>query len=665
MRVRLFTLLCAVLAAGSSGLSPSAAYAGSLGAAQLKAIQAATFEVVVAKPVDDPLTYENPLPLELMPFEERNDKYFPIGTAFAIGEDRYATAAHVIEVAVGYPHGVPALRDASGRVFPLARMVKYSTDRDFAVFSLTERPKAKPLPVNRKQEVNTTVYAVGNALSQGVVIRDGLYTSATPETIDGRWNWLRFSAAASPGSSGGPLLDERGRVIGLVIAASPNENLNYALPIGQLLDAPEGRGNIGGRQPYGVPVMPMSITVDIDEQFALPASYAEFDRQVQGIVRTQAGKWREQFVQTHGDNIFPKGEAAERLLRTTYFTVKPRLVQMGKDRQWDAVSYKEDAEVSLGRNGQVSSGSMAGAGIVRLAKPDDVALADLYRDSRVFMDLLLKGVPLNRQVGSEQVRITSLGVASTDALHVDSYGRKWQVRTWPLWFADFVLVSYALPMPYGYVVLNNLVPARSVEISKDNLSFLANLLYVSYVAPLPDWRAYLAEKALHPAIFGSLEIDFEYEKYLRYRSPRLEVAIDPAEFSVSERSVLALQFSYFRADDKVVWDAAGVTLVEDRDQGTLISVLRRVAPAASADQDDQDDWRRHKDRQPPYRGGPYPSDGKMAMSALVPIAAERNLAAGIEPTVLYQVDFVTSFSASADDVRNSHRAIMKGIKVLE
>ena len=39
------------------------------------AIRVATFEVVMKKPEKDPVTYEKPLPLDLLPFIERNDAY--------------------------------------------------------------------------------------------------------------------------------------------------------------------------------------------------------------------------------------------------------------------------------------------------------------------------------------------------------------------------------------------------------------------------------------------------------------------------------------------------------------------------------------------------------------------------------------------------------------
>jgi S1-C subfamily serine protease len=107
------------------------------------------------------------------------------------------------------------------------------------VFTLAQSPgKDVALPLDRTPALNAVVYAVGNALGTGVVIRDGLYTSDTPEQQDGAWKWMRFSAAASPGNSGGPLLDKDGKVIGVVLMKSANENLNYALPIREVLDAP-------------------------------------------------------------------------------------------------------------------------------------------------------------------------------------------------------------------------------------------------------------------------------------------------------------------------------------------------------------------------------------------------------------------------------------------
>ena len=64
-------------------------------------IRAETFEVVLKKPKPDSLTYEKPLPLDLLPYIQRTDEYLPIGTAFAIGNGRYVSAVHVFAAGMG------------------------------------------------------------------------------------------------------------------------------------------------------------------------------------------------------------------------------------------------------------------------------------------------------------------------------------------------------------------------------------------------------------------------------------------------------------------------------------------------------------------------------------------------------------------------------------
>jgi serine protease Do len=200
-----------------------------------KQVRGATFEVVIRKPSKDTVSYEKPLPLELIPFTERNDAYWPIGTAFAIAPDTFVTAAHVLIAAVGSQFGLPGIRDSQGKVYSVDRISKFSMHEDFVVFTVSGATAVTPFATSTIVAVDDPIFAVGNALGEGVVIRDGLLTSQTAEPQDGKWKYLRFSAAASPGNSGGPLLDAQGRVIGVVTAKSPNENLNYAVPIDRVL----------------------------------------------------------------------------------------------------------------------------------------------------------------------------------------------------------------------------------------------------------------------------------------------------------------------------------------------------------------------------------------------------------------------------------------------
>jgi putative serine protease PepD len=111
-----------------------------------------------------------------------------------------------------------------------------------------------PATLGGTTDVGASVVAIGNPLgltdsvSAGVV--SGLDRSADTDTGK-RSGLIQFDAAVNPGSSGGPLLDSRGMVIGIVVAlADPDgqdafAGIGFAVPIGSAL------GVAGGAQGKG------------------------------------------------------------------------------------------------------------------------------------------------------------------------------------------------------------------------------------------------------------------------------------------------------------------------------------------------------------------------------------------------------------------------------
>jgi hypothetical protein len=256
-----------------------------------------------------------------------------------------------------------------------------------------------------------------------VVIRDGVYTSDTPEEQDGEWQWLRFTAAASPGNSGGPLVDRQGRLIGLVLRKSPSENLNYALPIRRVLDAkPEGRLSV--RMPIRFPVLDISETFSMDERFTLPLLPAEFYKISTNVAMKDVDRGVQQLMEHNAGRLFPNGSGAERLLHLVQLQVFPALMREGQNGTW-ALTGNKPQNVPLDHDGFVE----ITANMVRLRAPDDVSPSSLQSDSTRFMDLMLKALPLRRIVGSDQVRVTSLGKATQEESRTDAYGRTWLVRS--------------------------------------------------------------------------------------------------------------------------------------------------------------------------------------------------------------------------------------------
>ncbi|GAA3572418.1 hypothetical protein GCM10022419_061640 [Nonomuraea rosea] len=129
--------------------------------------------------------------------------------------------------------------------------------RDVATLKPAKLPEiVVPATLGGGVAVGAPVVAIGNPLgltysvSTGVV--SGLNRTADRTSDDGDLGGLiQFDASVNPGSSGGPLLDARGLVIGIVVSiADPGGDeafagIAFAVPIGAALGGDEGDGPPG------------------------------------------------------------------------------------------------------------------------------------------------------------------------------------------------------------------------------------------------------------------------------------------------------------------------------------------------------------------------------------------------------------------------------------
>lgn len=572
----------------------------------LGALRKATFEVVLEKPTTDSLSYEKELPFDLLPFRDRNDKYQSIGTAFALGGGQFVSAAHVMNLASDSVRRRIHLRDPDGKIVQLDRVLKYSIARDFIVFTVKDYRLAGVLRTNPAVKRNDKVFAVGNALGDGIIVRDGLYTSDTPEEEDGRWKWIRFSAAASPGNSGGPLVDREGRVLGVVLRKSQNENLNFALPITEVLTAPPNKAEIRLKAIFKLDITDRTLQGKVDETLDLPQGYVEFGRALQGRLNHFALSLSDQFKTTYRDDMFPQAAGAQALLYRTNITANfPHMLVKQRDGTWDAVVPGERREAEIGKNGQLFFGKMGNFLYLRMKAPDDASVAQMQKDSKLFMDLVLRGLYLGRSFGAERVRITSLGAAKEEAVHVDAYQRKWQVRRWTIEHSDEKLVAYSLPQPDGFAVILNAADESASYMYEADMKTLADYAFVTYYGTLKQWKDFLAARDMLPAAFESIALDADYGKKLTYRSKYLSFSYPDELMKVTENSDLHLKLSYFRENDRVVWDVSSVTAGEDKNTSTFVLINRHQRPPESLPDSDRRTWESLVNLRMPYTGAAF------------------------------------------------------------
>lgn len=641
------------------GLGATRAHAASMDPALLPTIQAATFEVVAAKPVHDPLSYEKPLPLDLLPYQQRTDKYYSIGTAFAIGHNRYVTAGHVLRIGLNSLWGPPELRDAAGHVYAIDKIEKFSLEKDFVVFSLVHPPGKTALKIDMHPALNQVVYAVGNALGTGVVIRDGLYTSRTPEQQDGRWKWMRFSAAASPGNSGGPLLDRYGKVIGVVLAKSPNENLNYALAIKQVLDAPDNLAEMDQRIPYDFDVFDTSLSNSVKGHFALPLSladfYASFDQRMDAYQDAQL----KAILAKDPDKLFPNGEGSSKLLHDMgSYDALPALIIRDSSGTW-VRSQGRKLRSALPDNGYVRLGLVGKNMLFHVRRPDSLPAADLYGHPAKLMDLLAKVGFMRRTVGSEKVKITSLGKPVVNTRYTDRWHRHWLALEWTIPYGNGRSYVVALPVPDGYVGILRNGAASEEHDYLINMKALTDFVSVNYNGTPAQWRDFLSHADLLPDAMRQIKIAFDAGQRFSYGSRRVSFDISSRLQKIAKDSRLGLSFGFFADQGKVVWGVNGIRVAVNPQDDAHVNVLRVLAPSSDLEEDYKNEWNKLVHRQHPYDGVAFNNNDVTSISSVDSGDASTN------PAAVYIVHYDVEGSQPQAQMKDKLKQLMQSLRITE
>jgi S1-C subfamily serine protease len=151
-------------------------------------------------------------------------------SGFIVAPDVVLTAHHCIRGRLGVAEVNTQfrLKTHDDRRHRAARVLGFNLKRDYLFLEVPGLARYGHLKLAEAHEVGQKVYTIGNVSGEGIAIRDGITASTTKDPNNPKIEYLRFSAAASPGNSGGPLVDGYGNVVGLVFAGTFSENYNLA-----------------------------------------------------------------------------------------------------------------------------------------------------------------------------------------------------------------------------------------------------------------------------------------------------------------------------------------------------------------------------------------------------------------------------------------------------
>jgi hypothetical protein len=169
-------------------------------------------------------------------FMADNDKPIAQGTGFLVSPDGViVTNYHVIETG-----NVAAVKFPDGTILPVDGVLATDKVRDLAIIKIHGKTfRTLTLGNSDQIQIGEEVVAIGNPLSLESTVSNGIVSGRRTSKEQGG-KFLQTTAPISPGSSGGPLFNMLGEVVGInTMYLEGGENLNFAIPINdakQLLD---------------------------------------------------------------------------------------------------------------------------------------------------------------------------------------------------------------------------------------------------------------------------------------------------------------------------------------------------------------------------------------------------------------------------------------------
>src|SRR5829696_1046315 len=158
-------------------------------------------------------------------FDARGEK-LSRGSGFFIDADRIVTNRHVLEGAYR-----AEVHSSAGAVFPVKGVLAVDAEGDIALLKIdTPTPQISPLPLDKTSpQEGESVVVIGNPLGLEGSVTNGIVSAVRDIPTFGRI--IQITAPISSGSSGSPVVNMQGQVIGIAtLQITGGQSVNFAIP---------------------------------------------------------------------------------------------------------------------------------------------------------------------------------------------------------------------------------------------------------------------------------------------------------------------------------------------------------------------------------------------------------------------------------------------------
>lgn len=424
-----------------------------------------------------------------------------VGTAFALDDGTYVSAAHVLNGIIGSRYDRPFLLGRNSVQYPIEDIVRYSQRQDFVVFSARALLPYSAHPPEHAQltpreggpQPGEMLYIAGHSSTEKRIVVVPATSDSAP-TGEAARSPFPLHARIVTGMSGGPVIDERGEVLGLLrrrdalgiaAALAPRASADIGMSdVVEALNLYEYAGILGSpeRGVFDPALMaPDDGAADIRSPATIPLDrpmpYPEFAARVVALRQAWFERTLGMWIRNPKRRVLAAGESAKAACE---------LLNDGPCREVPATA--RDAQLALeaprvagvSREGPtVYTAMFDGVRVVRRRSPHARAAVEKICSAGPQMQRPAQ-LALQMDERWQSKRGYRLEPGAEEP-YTDGHGRTWSLCTWPVKEQDMQLIALARPCPQGYLALVRLVPTALTYAATLHMKAIASI--DSVVAP--------------------------------------------------------------------------------------------------------------------------------------------------------------------------------------
>jgi hypothetical protein len=152
-----------------------------------------------------------------------------IGSGFIVGSNGViATNYHVLAGPTKSSEAATFVKMENGAVLCIEELILFDVENDITLLKVESKElPAVRLATNYKPEIGEDIIVIGSPFGLETTISNGIISG-----VRGQSGLIQITAPVSPGSSGSPVFNTKGEVIGMAsFLVEGGQNLNFAIPV--------------------------------------------------------------------------------------------------------------------------------------------------------------------------------------------------------------------------------------------------------------------------------------------------------------------------------------------------------------------------------------------------------------------------------------------------